>query len=215
MKKLIPCMLLLAFVAGGAHAQTADPGWEAFVIRAATAAPYNLPIIQNDNDPVPGALEFIITEGGQKAGLGTNLINGAKVSQIATLYIERLDDVMNSGSLWGPYFNIWVTDGAGNYAVIANEPSNPEWGADRWDITSWDGLKVKTCKVYETPGASTGTSWVHTLVGLTSLTFEDIGDLIISPPPPAYIADPMQRSRQRCTGCPGHERGVRLQLDLR
>ncbi|MFO7609660.1 MAG: hypothetical protein R6X35_10770, partial [Candidatus Krumholzibacteriia bacterium] len=128
---------------------------------------------------------------GQKAGLGTNLINGAKVSQIATLHIDRLDDVLNSGSLYGPYFNIWVTDGAGNYAVLGNEPSNPEWAADRWDVASWDDLKTKTCKVYETPGAGTGTSWVHVLVGATTLTFEDVGDLVIAPPPPAYIQNPL------------------------
>ena len=190
MKRLIPGMLLLACLAGAAHAQTVDPGWEAFIIRAATADPADLPIIQNDDTYVTGALEFIITEGGQKAGLGTDQINGAKVSQIATLHIDRLDDVVNSGSLYGPYFNIWVTDGAGHYAVIANEPSNPEWGSERWDVASWDDLRTKTCKVYETPGAAAGTSWVHAFAGTTTLTFEDIGDLVIMPPPPAYIADP-------------------------
>ncbi|MFO7607696.1 MAG: hypothetical protein R6X35_00675, partial [Candidatus Krumholzibacteriia bacterium] len=193
MKKLMPGLLLLALLAGAAQAQTpvVDPGWQAFVIRAASAAPYNPPVIQNNSAFATDALEYIITEGGQKAGLGTNLINGAKVSQIATLHIDRLDDVLNSGSLYGPYFNIWVTDGAGHYAVLGNEPSNPEWAADRWNVASWDDLKTKTCKVYETPGASAGTSWVHVLVGATTLTFEDVGDLVIAPPPAAYIQDPL------------------------
>ncbi|MBE0566353.1 MAG: right-handed parallel beta-helix repeat-containing protein [Krumholzibacteria bacterium] len=191
MKKFIPGLLLLALFAGVAQAQVVDPGWQAYVIRAATAAPNNLPVIQNNSDYDTDALEYIITEGGQKAGLGTNLINGAKVSQIATLHIDRLDDVLNSGSLYGPYFNIWVTDGAGNYAVLGNEPSDPEWAADRWAIASWDELKTRVCKVYETPGASGGTSWVHVLAGATTLTFEDVGDLVIAPPPPAYIQNPL------------------------
>ncbi len=192
MKKLALSLLMLAVLAGGALAQTVDPGWAAFVIRAATAAPYNQPAIQGSL-AAPGAVEFIITEGGQKAGLGTNQINGAKVSQIASLHVDRLDNVATSGSAWGPYFNIWVTDGAGHYAVIANEPSNPEWNAsNRWDITSWDMLKTKTCKVFETPGWNTGLSWVHVYTGkMTGLVFEDVANLVIAPPSPAYIADPL------------------------
>ncbi|MBK9776162.1 MAG: hypothetical protein IPP62_07380 [bacterium] len=63
---------------------------------------------------------------GQKAALGTNLINGATVSADRDLHIDRLDD-RDLRFAYGPYFNIWVTDGLGHYAVIANEPSNPEW----------------------------------------------------------------------------------------
>jgi hypothetical protein len=32
-----------------------------------------------------------------------------------------------SGPAVAPYFNIWITDGLGNYAVVANEPSNPSF----------------------------------------------------------------------------------------
>ncbi len=190
MKKVIFSLLVLAFTASGALAQApvVNAGWEVFVIReGATEAPF---IVDND-DYVVDSIEVGTTEGGQKVGLATDLINGAKVSQIATLHIDRLDDVASSGSLYGPYFNIWVTDGLGNYAVIANEPSNPEWGGDPWDVANWDELKTKTCKVYETPGASTGTSWLHVLISNAGpLVFEDVADLVIEPPSVAYITDP-------------------------
>ena len=165
-------------------------GWSVFQIRAGSTTGAEALIA--DHDALQeNSIEIGTTEGGQKVGLGTDLINGVNVSQIATLHIDRLDDVAASGSLWGPYFNVWVTDGAGNYAVIANEPSNPEWAGSRWDVSSWDFLKTKTCKVYETPGWNTGTSWLHTLVGKTSgLTFEDVADLVIAPPPASYIHDP-------------------------
>jgi len=186
---LLAAMVLLVGVAD-VQGQTVDAGWSAFVIRVADDGTSEPPVIQND-DETPDALEFIILKSGQKAGLGTDLINGARVDQISTLHIDRLDDVENSGSLYGPYFNIWITDGSGNYAVIANEPSNPAWAGSRWDVPDWDFLRTKVAKVYETPGWNTGTSWVHNHVGHAGpFTFEDMADLIIAPPSAAYINDP-------------------------
>ncbi|MBU2502401.1 right-handed parallel beta-helix repeat-containing protein [bacterium] len=182
----------LVFCLALTGAAVADPlgGWTPFVIRNSDTS--GTPPTLNTFPAPDNTVEFVVFEGGQKAALGTNAVNGSMVQEIMTLHIDRLDDVGTSGSLYGPYFNIWVTDGLGHYAVIANEPSNPEWAADRWYAASWDDLKVKTCKVYETPGASAGTSWVHTHAGLsTGLTFEDVGDLMIMPPSPAYIADPL------------------------
>ena len=189
MRKLYLCLLALLLTAGAALAQSnVDPGWTAFIIRPGATG---VPVIQN-HDVFTQAVEIATWEGSQKAALGTNMLNGAKVSDITRLHIDRLDNIEISGSAWGPYFNIWVTDGYGHYAVIANEPSNPEWTTlTRWDITSWDMLKTKTCKVYETPNAGTNTSWVHLLVGHPNLTFEDVGNLVIAPPTPAYIADPL------------------------
>jgi hypothetical protein len=189
MKRLYVCLLALTLLAGTALAQSpvVDPGWAVFVVR--NGDPLNTgpaPTI-TESDPLTHAIAITTGLSGQKAALGTNLLNGAKISQIANLHIDRLDI---DGSLWGPYFNIWVTDGLGHYAVLANEPSNPEWGADRWDVVGWDGLRTKTCKVYETPGAGTNTSWVHTYAGKTSLIFEDVANLVIAPPPVDYIADP-------------------------
>ncbi|MFA7332183.1 MAG: T9SS type A sorting domain-containing protein [Candidatus Delongbacteria bacterium] len=182
-------LLALPLLRAGVSATVVDAGWEAFVIRlgSTTNAP---PIIQNNNAHVPNAVEFVPFEGGQKAGLGTDQISGQPVSRIQTLHIDRLDNVANSGSLYGPYMNVWITDGLGHYAVIANEPSDAEWADSRWDVPNWDFLKTKVCKVYETPGASTYTSWVHNLVGNHPLTFEDVGELIIEAPPVAYILNP-------------------------
>lgn len=190
MKRFYVGLLALTLIAGAALAQAPnpDPGWAAFIIRnGATSAP----VIRDNDVIVTDAIEFAIIESGQKAGLGTDLLNGMKISQINTLHIDRLDNVATSGSLYGPYFNIWVTDGLGHYAVLANEPSNPEWTGSPFDVPSWDFLKTKTCKIYETTGlagTTPGTSWVATAIGMSgAITFEDAGDLIIAPPPIAYI----------------------------
>ncbi|MFT7698962.1 MAG: hypothetical protein ACI8S7_000782, partial [Candidatus Krumholzibacteriia bacterium] len=194
MKRLILLTLSMLLIANGALAQApvVDPGWSAFVIREGSTEP---PFIVDNDDYVINAVEIGTTQGGQKAGLATDLINGAKISQITGLHIDRLDDVGASGSLYGPYFNIWVTDGLGNYAVLANEPSDAEWAGSPWDVADWNFLKTKRCKVYEVPGSGggePGTSWVATYTGLaTGLIFDDVADLIISPPPPAYIANPL------------------------
>ncbi|MBU0692695.1 hypothetical protein KKH18_12905, partial [bacterium] len=170
-------------------APVVDAGWYAFVIResADTEPPY----IWGNSEYVPDAVEFLTFASGQKAGLGTDLINGATVSQITSLHIDRLDDIPSSGSQYGPYINIWVTDGNGNYAVIANEPSDGEWAGSRWDVPDWDFLKTKRCKVYETVGTSggdPGTSWVASFIGISGpITFEDAANLIIMPPPVSYI----------------------------
>jgi len=170
-----------------------DPDWKAFVIRNNNTDGPPL-IFGNGSHGVMGTPEFATFASSQKAALATDKINGVNVSDINTLHTDRLDDVATSGSLYGPYFNIWVTDGLGHYAVIANEPSDAEWAGSRWDVSDWDFLKTKRCKVYETPGASggePGTSWVATYTGQASgLVFEDVAGLIIEPPSAAYIADP-------------------------
>ncbi len=189
-RRSILALFVLVLCAGSALAQTpvVDPGWNAFIIREnAIEGP---PLIELNEEYGEVALEFVTFAGSQKAGLGTNQINGATVSQIATLHIDRLDDPINSGSLDGPYFNIWITDGLGNYAVVANEPSDAEWSGSRWDVADWEFLRTKQAKVYETPGWNSNTSWVHTHVGHADpLTFNDIASLIVQPPPVAYILD--------------------------
>jgi Right handed beta helix region len=198
MKRIILSLLVLAIAAGGALAQApvVDPGWSAFIIREANDGTSGPPLMLDNDVYEENAIEMVVFAGGQKAGLGTDMINGATVGQIATLHVDRLDDFLNSDSLYGPYFNIWVTDGLGHYAVIANEPSNGAWVADRWDVPDWDFLSTKVCKVYETPDAAAGTSWVHDHAQLNGwsgvvgeLTFAHVAALAIEPPSPAYIAD--------------------------
>ncbi len=192
MRRIVLSLFVMIVALGAtavfAQAPVVNPGWEVFVIReGATSAPFII-----DNDPYQlDSIEVGTTEASQKVGLATDLLNGATVSQIGSLHIDRLDPVSGSGSQYGPYFNIWITDGAGHYAVIANEPSNAEWDGDPWDVSDWNDLKTKVCKVYETPGASSFTSWVHTYASISGpLTFEDVAGLVIAPPPVAYIQDP-------------------------
>ncbi|MCB9851980.1 MAG: PEP-CTERM sorting domain-containing protein [Phycisphaerales bacterium] len=184
------CALVLGLSAA------AQAGFDSFVIRNGAGGS---PTIQPNNAYVPGATEFIISEGGMKAGLGSNDINGGTIGGITQLSITRYDDTGRftggSGPAVAPYFNIWVTDGLGNYAVIANEPSNPAFqplfttnmdGSHTYNL-SYADLSNKVAKVFETPGAGTNTSWVHALFGPGPLTFADVASLQISPPPAAYI----------------------------
>ena len=156
------------------------------------------PTIQTNNGYVAGATEFLINEGSMKAGWGSNDINGFTIGDITNLSITRYDNTnrftAGLGPAVAPYFNIWVTDGAGKYAVIANEPSNPDFqplfetnsdGSKSYNL-SYGDLADKTAKVYETPGWNNGTSWVHNLFG-TSLTFGDLLSLQIANPDVSYI----------------------------
>lgn len=196
MTKALTTAALIALTAGAASAD-----FTSFVIRnGATASP----TIQVNNTYVPGATEFIIDQSGMKAALGSNDINGQTIGGIASLQITRHDDLSRftagSGPAVAPYFNIWITDGAGNYAVIANEPSNPAFqsllinngdGSHSYDL-SYADLSDKAAKVYETPGWNTGSSWVHAAVGSSGpLTFADLAGFAIAPPPVSYITNPI------------------------
>ncbi len=146
MKKLI--ITICAVVLMISSMVSADPGWETFVIRNSSISG-DSPSIVEDPTGFPGWTLFGITEGGQKAGWGNNNMNGQNVGNIQALSITRHSSVTG----WGPYFNIWITDGLGGYAVLANEPSHPseytDYGETAYDMT-WDGaLKNATTWVYE------------------------------------------------------------------
>ena len=133
---LVAVVLMVSSIA------TATSGWDTFIIRENSTE--GAPTIQSNDDYVMGATEFVIGYSSQKAGWGTNAANGATVGDLSSISIDRLDDPLDdrdlsAGGKVAPYFNIWVTDGGGNYAVIANEPSNGEWqpGNNQWDIGSW------------------------------------------------------------------------------
>ena len=181
-----------------ALASSASADFKKFVIRKSGGG--NAPQINNNTSYVPGATEFIINESGMKAALGTNDINGFTVSQITELGITRHDDPASkegAGAKVAPYFNMWVTDGNGKYAVIANEPSNGAFqplfktNADgsKYYSLSFDNLKDKVVKIYETPGWNTKNSWVHDYIGKgENLTFNDVAGLQIAAPPADYLA---------------------------
>lgn len=173
--------VILALVLAVALPTAAAADWQSFVIRNGSTSG-NAPVINNLGG---GVLEFVIAEGGQKAGLGTNALNGHKIGEISKIFIQRVDDytrfTTGSGPYVAPYFNIWVTNGSGKYAVAANEPSDAEWtGLARWDM-DWDILKTKAVKFYE----NNDKSWLpNNGVGLT---FQDISHLLIQAPSVAEL----------------------------
>jgi hypothetical protein len=197
-----PRLLGIALIALGwglATVASAAP-FTSYVIRNNGMTP---PVIQPNNSyPAnPSATEFIIGLSSQKAGWGSNDINGSTIGQIQSLTITRYDNTgrfaAGSGPAVAPYFNIWVTDGLGHYAVLANEPSNPDFqslfvtnmdGSKTYDLSFAD-LANKSVQVYETVngGYNATNTWVNNLFG-TNLTFGDVASLMIAPPPPGYIA---------------------------
>lgn len=132
-------------------------------------------------------MEFITDDAGDKAALGSNDINGATIGGIGRLKIDRLDDETRfsagSGPAVAPYFNIWITDGGGNFAVVANEPSNPAFQPlynDGYDLT-FDDLADKVAKIYENDDLS----WLPN--GGIGLTFADLAGFVIQAPSVAEL----------------------------
>lgn len=139
---------------------------------------------------ISGAVtEFIIDSSGDKAALGSNDINGSTIGDITRLSIERLDDpsrfAAGSGPNVAPYFNLWITDGLGNFAVVANEPSNGAFQPlynDGYDLSFAD-LSDKVAKIYE----NTDKSWLpNSGIGLT---FADLADFVIQAPTFQQLTD--------------------------
>jgi hypothetical protein len=169
-----------AFGVSSAHA-----GFNSFVIRegAGNVAPGILP----NNAYVSGATEFVISLASQKAALGSSDLDGKKVGQVTQMKIVRHDDpsrfTAGSGPAVAPYFNMWITDGAGNFAVIANEPSNPDFQSlysNGYDL-DWSDVSGKVAKVYE----NNDKSWLpNNGVGLT---FADLANFTIQAPTPAQL----------------------------
>jgi len=133
-----------------------------------------------------GSIEFIIDESSEKAGLGSNDINGATLGDITNLHIDRLDDrsrfTTGSGPYVAPYLNFWITDGFGNFAVAANEPSNAAFQSlynNGYDLSFAD-LSNKVVKIYE----NSDMSWLPDIgfgAGI-GLTFADLASFKIAPP---------------------------------
>jgi hypothetical protein len=191
----VVCFSSHVFAKGWKKGKLDGPDWNAFVIRNASLDDTSPEI----NDLAGGKKEFIISQGGMKAGWGTQGLNGLTIGEITQLAITRYDDISRypagSGAAVAPYFNIWVTDGAGKYAVIANEPSNPAFqslfidngdGSFSYNL-SYADLADMRAKVFETPGWNTNSSWVHSMFGDDPLTFADVASLEIGAPPVSYI----------------------------
>lgn len=140
------------------------------------------PIIQSNNAYVTGATEFITDNSGDKAALGSSDIDGTTIGNISNLSIIRHDDesrfTAGSGPAVAPYLNLWITDGNGNFAVVANEPSNPAFQPlynNGYDL-SYGDLADKTAKIYE----NADKTWLPN--NGMNLTFADLASFTIMAP---------------------------------
>ncbi len=148
MKKLVLICAILAVLLTSSALQAS---WETFAIRNASGT-NNPPTVTENvtaSDSTTGWTSFGITESGQKAGWGTSSMDGQTVGDLQAVSITRHSSVDG----WGPYFNIWISDGQGGYATLANEPSHTSeysnYGETAYDMT-WEGaLENATCWVYE------------------------------------------------------------------
>ena len=82
-----------------------------------------------------------------------------------------------------PYLNFWITDGAGNFAVVANEPSNADMQllySNGYDLSFAD-LSGKVAKIFE----NNDKSWLPN-AGI-GLTFADLANFVIQAPTVAQL----------------------------
>ena len=181
---------------------TANAGFSSFIIRNASGTNNPPSIVFPNNDYQPGATEFVIAEGGQKAAWGSSDIDGYMVGDITRLAITRLDDrtrfTPGSGPYVAPYFNIWITDGLGKFAVIANEPSDSDFQSlySNGYALDWADISDKVAKVYE----NSDQSWLPN--GGVGLTFADLANYTIQAPSVAELT----------TGWPGLGTGAPREL---
>jgi hypothetical protein len=102
-------------------------------------APWDANVILEENVAGDG-FTFATPQGGQKVGYGTNYFDGRPINTIESVDFVKVFGMLKPGVI--PYLNIWVTDGAGNFAIIASE--NIYTGTDFSTRTEW--------KVFESAG---------------------------------------------------------------
>ena len=112
---------------------------------ATIKAPWDTDIILSENEPGDG-FSYGTPLGGQKVGYGTKFFDGYKINSISSVNWNLISG--NPGI--GPYLNIWVTDGLGNYAIIASE--NQYRGTDFATRNEW--------KIFEFGTSTTNLNWL-------------------------------------------------------
>lgn len=143
-KSLVLGMILL--VGGAAQATVVD--FEEFFIRnnnSTITTPWDTDMGITENGAEDG-FSAMTPRSGQKVGYGTNAFNNFELNDLHTVDWERVTGPLNK---WA-YLNIWVTDGLGNYAIIASE--NDYRGDNFSVIDEW--------KVFEFGGTSGNLNWL-------------------------------------------------------
>jgi hypothetical protein len=171
MKRAMVAVAGFAAVMAMAGVASATTGWDTFVIRNSTVGSV-APVI---SDSAGGKL-FSIVLAGQKAGWGTESMNGDTIGDIASISITRDPSIIGNG----PYLNFWITDGLGQYAVLADGPGI---------LFSATGAVLKTqgANVYEaSPGFKLPDGTFASAPGkdlIFGYTFADFAGYEIAPPP--------------------------------
>lgn len=109
------------------------------------SATWDTDIELSENEPGDG-FSYGTPRGGQKIGYGTKFFDGYKINTISSVNWNLISG--NPGI--GPYLNIWVTDGQGNYAIIASE--NDYRGTDFSTRREW--------KIFEYGPSTTNFNWL-------------------------------------------------------
>jgi hypothetical protein len=165
------------------------PDFTAYYIRNSNSTvnrispPWDSDIVLSENAGGDG-FTYGTPRGGQKVGYGTKFFDGIKINTIETVNWSLIFG--NSGIV--PYLNIWVTDGNGNYAVIASE--NNYQGTNFATRQEW--------KIFEYGPSTSNFNWLFaagtggrdaaqylTLNG-SRVTLSQLGDNIIVGDPGVY-----------------------------
>lgn len=198
MKQIKPALLVLsaAALAGPMHASTVE--WEAFVIRNSNTGSV-VPDITEDVDG--NGVTTSITLGGQKTGYGTSYFDGQSITAVPSFDYDRIDPGNKH-----PYLNLWVTDGSGNFAVVAPFINASGTSTDVRGQT-WDDLALF---IYETDFSDL--SWIQTGAVRNGQTLEDgLGNrLTIGDVNHLTIADPGTYGGFVGTGAPKNGTGFNI-----
>ena len=128
--------------------ENCGPDFMVFNIRnnaSTILAPWDADILMAENTMGDG-FSYSTPRAGQKVGYGTDFFDGQKLNSIQSVNWTLISG--NSGIV--PYLNIWVTDGLGNYAVIASE--NNYVGSNFSTRTEW--------KIFEFGSSKTNFNWL-------------------------------------------------------
>ncbi len=128
------------------------------------------------NELSEGTVEFITPGPGDKGGYGTSYFDGDTFADLVSMSFV----IENAAGPWMPYINIWITDGAGNYAVIANEPSNMPLAAYVPGGQATNGTLVSVnfadmgYRIYETVQTPPGAANYAWLGGDQNITYAEL-----------------------------------------
>jgi hypothetical protein len=169
-----------------AACSNANADFTPYIIRNSTVGDISPTI----NPLSPTGYEFFIAYSGQKAGLGSNDVNGATLGDITSVGIDRLDDhtrfdpgtIPGLGPYTAPYLNFWITNGV-DFAIASNSSAGIKSLYDNgYHLTSADLMAQSAC-IYE----SSNTSWLANGCA-AGVTFQDLAGFTIQTPSAAILA---------------------------